>query len=296
MTSPVLQRLSSPLLSSKQLELTVLRLDSIHPEIQGNKWFKLQHNLAHAQQIKCNKIISFGGAYSNHLYALAAAGSALGLKTVGVVRGEIVEPLNPVIRFLKARGMELIPVSRSDYRRKEDPDFLQSLLDDHGPAFVIPEGGSNELGARGCEDIAGLIASALPQDSHAVTALACGTGTTMAGIVDGFAELGARGSVLGLSVLKAPGFIGESVRESLRHAKLGALSWSVNDTYHCGGYAKKTPELLRFMDDFQAQHGLPLEHVYTGKLFFALDSMIRQDSFAPDTHICAVHTGGIVSL
>ncbi|MFT4861263.1 MAG: 1-aminocyclopropane-1-carboxylate deaminase [Pseudohongiellaceae bacterium] len=291
---PQLQVLASPLLESKQLRLSVLRLDTMHREIQGNKWFKLRLNLARAVDGGAHKIVSFGGAYSNHLYALAAAGSALGVETVGFVRGEIVEPFNPVIRFLKAHNMALIPLSRSDYRRKADPNFLEALLAKHGPAYLIPEGGSNELGVKGCEDIAKLVALAIPVNNQSIVALACGTGATMAGVVNGFASLGTANSVLGVSVLKAPGYMGNAVAEKLPLASSAAIAWSVSDDYHWGGYGKSNPQLEKFMAGFAQQHDVPLEHVYTGKLFFALDSMIRQDVFPAGSHICALHTGGIV--
>ncbi len=291
---PRLQVLTSPLLESKQLRLSVLRLDTVHQEIQGNKWFKLRLNLAHAVAGADQKIASFGGAYSNHLYALAAAGSALGVETVGFIRGEIVEPFNPVIAFLKARNMALIPLSRSDYRRKADPIFLESLLAEHGPAYVIPEGGSNELGVKGCEDIAKLVALAMPVDDQPIVALACGTGATMAGVVNGFTGLGTANKVMGVSVLKAPGYISQAVAAKTTAAASAAAAWSVSDDYHWGGYGKSHPQLEKFMAGFAQQHDLPLEHVYTGKLFFALDAMIRQDAFPAGSHICALHTGGIV--
>ena len=292
-SAPRLQNLESPMLESKQLKLSVLRLDAMHPEIQGNKWFKLRLNLAHALSIGSSKVISFGGAYSNHLVALAAAGSVLGLETVGIVRGEIVEPFNPVIRLLKAHKMTLIPISRTDYKRKDTPGFLQEVVGEHGSAFVIPEGGSNELGVQGCEDLASLVKSAMPADSNPIVALACGTGATMAGIVNGLAKLGGKNRVLGVSVLKAPGYLAQAVAAKLKMADSSLVPWSVSDDYHCGGYGKSNVQLSGLIADYKLQHGLPLEHVYTGKLFFALDSLVKQDAFPPGSHICALHTGGI---
>jgi 1-aminocyclopropane-1-carboxylate deaminase len=292
--SPKLQKLQSPLLESKQLQLSILRLDSMHPTIQGNKWFKLRLNLAHAVNRGYSKVISFGGAYSNHLYALAAAGSALGLETLGVVRGELVEPFNPVISFVKRNNMALVPVTRAEYRRKHEANFLAQLLEQFGPAYVIPEGGSNKLGVEGCEDIASLIASVSSLDNNTVTALACGTGATMAGVVDGFVKLDVSNRVLGVSVLKAPGLLAKSVAQQIRRPGSAAVPWSVSDDYHFGGYGKANPQLVKFIAESREQHSLPLEHVYTGKLLFALDSMIRQNKFPPGTHICALHTGGVI--
>ncbi len=292
--SPQLQRLTSPLLDAHQLRLSVLRLDSIHGEIQGNKWFKLRLNLMQAIQSDCSRVISFGGAYSNHLYALAAAGSALGIETVGMIRGEIVEPLNPVIGFLKQKNMRLVPVSRSDYRRKDDPSFLAQILEEVGPGLIIPEGGSNTLGVEGCEEITKILASIAPLDDKSVIAMACGTGATMAGVVKGAANLGGLWEILGVSVLNAPGFLEQAVSKHLSQHRLTSPFWSVSDAFHFGGYAKTCPDLLSFIANYSMQHSLPLEPVYTGKLFFALDAMIRQNKFAPGSHIYALHTGGMI--
>ncbi len=294
--TPQLQHLTSPELEASRLRLSVLRLDSIHPEIQGNKWFKLRLNLARAIQTNHSRVISFGGAYSNHLYALAAAGSALGLATVGVVRGEITDPSNPVIQFLKQKHMRLIPVSRTDYRRKDDPSFQAQILEEIGPSYIIPEGGSNAFGVEGCEAIAEILAAAATLGDNTVIATACGTGATMAGVVSGAARLGMPWEVLGVSVLNAPGYLGQEVSNHLSRCRYTSPVWSVSDDYHFGGYAKTSLELAAFIASFSAQHGLPLEPVYTGKLFFALDSMIRQDKFAPGSHICALHTGGIIQF
>ncbi len=296
MQMPPLQAITHPDLRDKDITLSVLRLDRIHPEIQGNKWFKLRLNLADALEQGFSSVMSFGGVYSNHLVALAAAGSQLGLRTIGVVRGEIAEPNNPVITFLKQHNMRLIALSRSEYRRKQEPSVMSSLLALEGPAYLIPEGGGNALGTKGCEDIAGLLQQGANETENVVVALACGTGTTMAGIINGLERRNLSCSVLGVSVLKAPGYLRAEVANRLNPTPDSSVRWQVSDDFHCGGYAKENAKLRKFLDDFQREQPLPLEHVYTGKLFYGLHSMIQRGDFLPGTRICAIHTGGLLPV
>lgn len=291
--APLLEPLNSPLLKSKHVGFSVLRLDQLHERIQGNKWFKLKQNLHQALAQGQNQIVSFGGAYSNHLYALATAGELLGFKTVGVVRGELVEPLNPILRYVKSKGMTLIPVTRSEYRRKDDPKFIEALLAKTGPAFLIPEGGSNDLGFSGCKDIAKMVYKANPPE-NAIIAMPCGTGTTLAGIVADLSSSGASHSALGISVLKAPGMITASVKGWLSQSPMNSsVQWEVNDDFHFGGYAKSSLELKEFTRTFSKIHGIPIEPVYTGKMFFALFELISKGYFPIGSEVIALHTGGI---
>lgn len=286
--------ISCELLDRKSVTLSMLRLDLIHPYLQGNKWFKLRYNLQACQEQGFDQILSFGGAYSNHLFALAAAGAHLGLNTVGIIRGELVEPLNPVLAFCQARGMHLHPVSRQQYREKADPSFLHELVERFGNSYIVPEGGSNDLALLGCEEIATL-ACAQAQQPDAIIALACGTGTTMAGVLRGLQRRHAKHSVLGVSVLKAKGYIEGEVERWLGESASGAFPpWHVSDSFHCGGYAKSSMELTEFIENFKDISDIPLEPVYTGKLMLGLFSMIEADAFSPGTEIIALHTGGII--
>ncbi|MFF0221125.1 1-aminocyclopropane-1-carboxylate deaminase/D-cysteine desulfhydrase [Streptomyces sp. NPDC004629] len=266
------------------VRLLLKRDDLIHPELIGNKWRKLAPNLASAAG---RTIVTFGGAYSNHLRATAAAGRLLGLTTIGVVRGEELadRPLNPSLARCAADGMRLHFVDRSTYRAKTDPRILAALLRATGAedAHVIPEGGSNAEAVRGCR--------ALGEElrGHAdVVAVACGTGGTLAGLAAGLAP-GRR--ALGITVLKG-GFLAAEVR-ALQERAFGAPrgSWSLDDRFHCGGYARTTPELDAFAEDFEQRHGLPVERLYVAKLLYGLVALTDEGAFPPGTTVAAVVTG-----
>ncbi|MFT4671168.1 MAG: 1-aminocyclopropane-1-carboxylate deaminase [Pseudohongiellaceae bacterium] len=296
LATPPVNQINCELLAGKAVSLRVLRLDKIHPHIHGNKWFKLKLNLRAAQEQGHSRLISFGGAYSNHLYALAAAGSYFGLETIGIVRGELIEPLNPVLAFCRSSGMTLRAISRTDYRRKEDLEFLQELTAKYGPAYVIPEGGSNALAFAGCREIADMACS-ITGDSKATIAMACGTGATMTGVIEGLQILQAPHSVLGVSVLNAKGMIADHIESGLNKSELSVnVPWYVSDSFHCGGYAKRNLELSEFIEGFAEISDIPIEPVYTAKLLFGLFSMIEADAFPRGAQIIALHTGGIVGV
>ncbi len=296
-----IQAVSHHLLEEADVSFDVLRLDLVHPHIHGNKWFKLKHNLDQLRQSGARRVLSFGGAWSNHLYALAAAGKHFELETIGVIRGELVEPLNPVLDFAKKQGMQLIPVSREDYRRKTEKDFIDRLHQQLGDFYLIPEGGSNALALKGCEEIADLILQSSWRESRDVTgsdyvALACGTGMTMAGLISGFSKSSAPllPELLGFSVLKGEGYLSSEVSDYLADVALQqSLSWRMLEDYHCGGYAKTDGALRKFLQEFSGFSDIPIEPVYTGKVFFGLFEMIKQGQFEPGSRILALHTGGI---
>ncbi len=294
---PRLQRLTASCLDQRDIRLSVLRLDEINPLVFGNKWFKLKYNLLTSQEQGFSRLLSFGGAYSNHLMAVAAAGQQCGLETVGVVRGELVQPLNPVLQFAADRGMKLQGISRSLYRHKGSPEFHEALRSRWGDCYFIPEGGSNALGVKGCREIASLVSWELGAGQR-LLAMACGTGATMAGVIQGFsANVAIRLEILGVSVLKAPGYLSANVSHWLEAGKLTTEpSWRIDDDSHFGGYARSNPVLERFMSVFSEAHGIPLEPVYTGKLFWRLDQDIRSGRIAPGTDIIALHTGGYIPV
>ena len=294
---PRLQRLTAPLLDQHDIRLSVLRLDEINPLVFGNKWFKLKHNLRASQEQGFSRILSFGGAYSNHLMAVAAAGELYGLETIGVVRGELVRPLNPVLQFAVDRGMNLQGISRSQYRQKDSVEFTEVLKSQWGECYLIPEGGSNALGVQGCREIAGLVCWQ-PDARRRLLAMACGTGATMAGVIQGFgANTETSIEILGVSVLKAPGYMSRMVSRWLDpRSQSSEPSWRIDDESHFGGYARSNPVLDQFMSDFTQAHGIPLEPVYTGKLFWRLDQDIRAGLIAPGTEVIALHTGGYIPV
>ena len=293
-SKPPIDALHCELLRRSGVSLNVLRLDKCHPLLSGNKWYKLKYNLLEFQQQPDLPILSFGGAYSNHLHALAAAGKLFGIRTIGVVRGEMPEPLNPVLAFAKEQGMTLLPVSRGDYRHKLEPEFLEGLRVRFGDFHLLPEGGSNSLAIKGCEEIASLLKWQKP-GSKQLVALCCGTGTTMAGLIKGLSEIESESApdVLGISVLKGDGYLQAEILGQLQaSACTDPIGWRVDDAHHCGGYARSNSALQSFLSEFAEFSDLPLEPVYTGKLFYALFDLIEKGVISAGTEIVAIHSGG----
>ncbi|WP_190097099.1 1-aminocyclopropane-1-carboxylate deaminase/D-cysteine desulfhydrase [Streptomyces griseoflavus] len=266
------------------VRLLLKRDDLIHPELIGNKWRKLAPNLHEAAG---RTVLTFGGAYSNHLRATAAAGRLLGLRTVGVVRGQelAARPLNPSLARCAADGMRLHFVERSAYRRKTEPDTLAAVLRAAGAedAYVVPEGGSNAAAVRGCRALGAELAGHTD-----VAAVACGTGGTLAGMAAGAGD-GMR--VLGVPVLKG-GFLTGAIR-ALQTGAFGGPrgDWSLEDRFHFGGYARTTPELEAFAEDFEHRHGVPVERVYVAKLLCALVALAEEGAFPRGSTVAAVITG-----
>ncbi|GHH81751.1 1-aminocyclopropane-1-carboxylate deaminase [Streptomyces sulfonofaciens] len=287
-------RLPSPLVpvdddrfTRRGVRLLLKRDDLIHPDLVGNKWRKLAPNLAAAAG---RTLATFGGAYSNHLRATAAAGRLLGLPTLGFVRGQELagRPLNPSLARCAADGMRLRFVDRTTYRHKRRPEVLDGLLAEAGArdAYVLPEGGSNAHAVRGC--------AALGRELRGradVAAVACGTGGTLAGLAAG---LGGRQRALGVPILKG-GFLGEEIR-ALQEAAFGGPrgTWWLDERFHFGGYARTDPELDAFAEDFEARHarhGLGIERLYVAKMLYALTTLAQEGAFAPGTTVAAVVTG-----
>ncbi|MEU9620263.1 1-aminocyclopropane-1-carboxylate deaminase/D-cysteine desulfhydrase [Streptomyces sp. NPDC088846] len=264
------------------VRLLLKRDDLIHPDLPGNKWRKLAPNLRAAAG---RTVLTFGGAYSNHLRATAAAGRLLGFRTVGVVRGDELagRPLNPSLTQCAADGMTLHFVDRATYRAKADPEVLAGLLSAFGECCVIPEGGSNALAAQGCTELGHEL-----RGRADVVAVACGTGGTLAGLAAGLAP-GQR--ALGIPVLRG-GFLGAAVGELQQEAFGGpAGSWSLDERFHFGGYARTPPRLHAFADDFEQRHGLPVERLYVAKLLYALTALAEEGAFPAGTTVAAVITG-----
>ncbi|MFF4353336.1 1-aminocyclopropane-1-carboxylate deaminase/D-cysteine desulfhydrase [Streptomyces sp. NPDC001530] len=266
------------------VRLLLKRDDLIHPELIGNKWRKLTPNLEAAAG---RTVVTFGGAYSNHLRATAAAGRLLSLPTLGVIRGQELadRPLNPSLARCVADGMRLHFVDRSTYRRKAEPETLSGILRAMGAedAYVVPEGGSNSLAVRGCQELGAELRG------HAdVIALACGTGGTLAGLAAGLTP---DQRALGFPVLKG-GFLSADI-QALQQTAFGARrgSWSLDDRFHFGGYARTTPELDTFAEDFEQRHGLPVERLYVAKMLYGLVALAEEGAFTRGTTVAAVITG-----
>ncbi|MFE9019696.1 1-aminocyclopropane-1-carboxylate deaminase/D-cysteine desulfhydrase [Streptomyces sp. NPDC007808] len=284
-------RLPSPLqepadgrFTRRGVRLLLKRDDLIHPELIGNKWRKLAPNLRAAAG---RTVVTFGGAYSNHLRATAAAGRLLGLSTVGVVRGQELadRPLNPSLARCVADGMRLHFVDRSTYRRKTEPETLAAVLRAAGAqdAYVVPEGGSNALAVGGCEALGGEL-----RGQADVVAVACGTGGTLAGLAAG---LGPGQRALGVPVLRG-GFLADDVRALQEEAFGGPRGeWRLDERFHFGGYARTSPELDAFAEDFERRHGVPVERLYVAKLLYGLVALAEEGAFPRGTTVAAVVTG-----
>ncbi len=293
--TPPLERVELAFLSERSIRLSVLRLDKIHESIHGNKWFKLRQNIEAITSSGSKQVLSFGGAWSNHLQALASAGKTFGFNTIGVIRGELPEQSNPVLDYLRQQGMHLHSVSREQYRHKNDPQFLAELKQLFGDYYHLPEGGSNRLAVAACRDIANYLQWSGEACAQLVS-IACGTGATLAGIVLGLETSQQHQiKVQGVSVLKAPGYIHKQVNTWLEEfGSTRQVHWHIEDDFHCGGYARRNAELDSFMACAAQCCPVPIEPVYTGKLALALYQHICQGEIAPGTEIIAIHTGGIL--
>jgi len=295
---PLIETLHDPFLLESNIQFDLLRLDTIHPLVNGNKWFKLKLNLQQALDDHHHTLLSFGGAYSNHIRALAAASSMLKIKSIGVIRGERTLPLNPVLQFAHDNDMKLHFVSRANYKLKHTPEFIEVLKEQFGDFYLIPEGGSNELGVKGCEDILDYLDhSADPEDKgrNCYLAVACGTGATLAGLIRGVARKGLGIDIMGVAVLKGAGYLEKEVSSWL----VGDLqeasypNWNIELDYHCGGYAKHNPALLSFIERFERVNQVSIEPVYTGKLLAGIYDLIENGLIPAGSQVIAIHTGGV---
>ena len=279
-------------LKEKNIQLYVLREDLIHPEISGNKWRKLKYNLREAKNQGLNKIVTYGGAYSNHIAATAAAGRSFGIETIGIIRGEETLPLNSTLQSAANNGMKFKYVSRNFYREdKYNALFLEGLKNEVGDFYLVPEGGSNAFAVKGCTEIKNNITV-----DFDVIACACGTGGTIAGIV---ASLDNSKEIIGFPALKGGGFLVNDIHRLLNEYSLKfdvAIennNWKLNTDFHFGGYGKINNELVNFVNEFNYKHNIPLDLIYTGKMMFGIYQTIKTTNQLNGKKIVVVHTGGL---
>lgn len=275
-----------PLEFPNGIELYIKREDLVHPIISGNKFRKLKYNLQEAKRLGCKKLLTFGGAFSNHIVAVAGAGAEFGFETIGIIRGEELQDKiqeNPSLLKAQQFGMQFNFVDRNQYRDKMDPNFLALLTARYGSFYLIPEGGTNELAIRGCEEI---ITAA---DKIAFSHICCAVGTagTLSGIIN---ASNADQQIIGFSSLKGS-FLSEVICNFAQQK-----NWSVIESYHFGGYGKVTDELIRFMNAFYDKYQVPLDPIYTGKMMFGILDLIQQNYFPPHSKIVAIHTGGLQGI
>lgn len=264
------------------VQLTIKRLDQIHPQISGNKFFKLKYNFLAAKQHAKNTLITFGGAYSNHIAATAYAAHRFGFQSIGIIRGEELakKPLNPTLATAQQFGMQLNFISREQYRLKDQREYLRELETRYPNSYIIPEGGTNQLAIQGCCEIL----TPYDRENYDVICCAVGTGGTITGLIEASA---AHQHILGFSALKGI-FLSDAVAQLT-----SKRNWKILDDYCFGGYAKTAPELLEFIQNFEKKYQIPLEQVYTGKMLFGIFDLISKGYFAENTRILAIHSGGL---
>ncbi len=273
-----------PDLRERDVRLWIRREDELFPGLSGNKYRKLKYNLREMQRAGHHTLLTFGGAYSNHIHAVAGAGRQFGFCAIGVIRGEELAdaPLNPTLADARDAGMHLHFVSRRDYARRHTREYLRELLEHFGPAYLLPEGGTNQAAVRGCAEI-------LNESDAGYDRVCCSVGT--GGTLAGLAAAAAPGQqVRGYAALKASG-----LEASLREWIPGE-HWTLSGEYHFGGYARIDARLVRFINDFRTKTGVPLDPVYTGKMLYGILEETRQGQFQPGTRILAIHTGGLQGI
>ncbi|QQL48444.1 1-aminocyclopropane-1-carboxylate deaminase/D-cysteine desulfhydrase [Mucilaginibacter ginkgonis] len=279
-SSPV-EQIHDDLFDAKGLKVFIKRDDMIHTFISGNKWRKLKYVLCDARQNGRNHLVTFGGAFSNHVIATAAAAAKFGFTSTGFVRGE--EVTNDTLFLCRLHGMQLIFTDRESYRDK--PALFEKHFGGDSKAYFIDEGGASALGARGCAE---MVAEFPNVYDHIFCA--AGTGTTAAGILNGLKDLPTQIHVV--SALKG----GEFLKDDIDGYLEGKYRYELHTDYHFGGYAKTTLELTDFIKSFIERTGILIEPVYTGKMMYAFYDMVKRDTFAPESSILAIHTGGLIGL
>jgi len=289
MNSIPLPQITHPDLKRAEVKLFLLREDLHHSTISGNKWRKLKYNLIEAKKLSHHTLLTFGGAYSNHIHATAAAGKEFGFKTIGLIRGEKHERLNPTLRAAQDWGMRLQYVSRNEYKLRELPEFVEGLKSKFGKFYLLPEGGTNYLAVQGCaEMVLGV------KENFDYWCVSCGTGGTLVGIIQG---LQGQAKIIGFSALKNGGFLRGNVSTLL--GEFGAENhhnWEINVDNHFGGYAKFTRGLIDFINQFKTRHQIPLDPIYTGKMMCGIFGLARQSYFPKNSRVLAIHTGGIQGI
>lgn len=269
----------------KNIELSIKREDLIHPFVSGNKYRKLKYNVLQAREENKTTLLTFGGAFSNHIAAVASAGKAEDFNTIGIIRGEELKDkvdTNPTLSFAKSCGMTFIFISRKDYRDKSNPNFISNLKDQFGDFYLIPEGGTNNLAIKGSEEI-------LNEKDSKFDYICCavGTGGTISGIINASKS---NQKVLGFSSLKGD-FLNKDISKFVT-----STNWELITDYHFGGYGKINDSLITFINKFKSENKIPLDPIYTGKMMFGIFDLIKKGYFKPNSKILAIHTGGLQGI
>lgn len=279
-----------PILKEQKVELYIKREDLLHPFISGNKFRKLKYNLQEAKKQNKQSFVTFGGAYSNHILATAAAGKEYGFTTVGVIRGEELGvdlhktlSQNPTLRKAHEFGMNFLFVTRSRYQQKKESSFLMELENQFPNSYFLPEGGTNLLAIKGCEEI-------LTDADAGFTHIACamGTGGTVIGVINS--------SSIAQKVMVFPALKGNWIVDEIKSLQPNKSNWKVISDYHFGGYGKITEELITFINEFKKETAIALDPIYTGKMLFGILKEIQKGKFEQGDKILAIHTGGLQGI
>ena len=276
-----LNEVNDELFVRKGIKLFVKRDDLIHPQISGNKWRKLKYNIEEMRRQGKNTMLTFGGSYSNHILAAAAAGKEFDFETIGIIRGEEPKEKNERLKYAGRSEMKLHFVSREKFRTITTPEFLDEMKKIFGDFYLVPQGGANEPGVKGCSEIVSEI-----KTDFTHICCAAGTGATLAGIAS---SLPAGKTAIGFCVHKGFG----SVKEDLVKWTRAKNNFMLMTDYHFGGFAKSTEELKNFTETFSREKQIPVEPVYTGKMFYGIYDLVKQNFFPPGSVIITIHTGGI---
>lgn len=266
-------------------EISLKREDQIHPFVSGNKFRKLKYNLKAVKDQNRHTLLTFGGAFSNHIAATASAGREYGIQTIGIIRGEELEDKidkNPTLAFAKAQGMQLQFISREKYKLKDTPDILKYFKKCFGDFYLLPEGGTNSLAVKGCEEIL------TPQDTiFDYICVPVGTGGTMAGIVNSSKP---HQRIVGFSALKG-NFLEKEIKKWTTK-----INWEITDAFCFGGYAKVNEELVDFINEFKTKTNIALDPIYTGKMLYGIFELAKSGFFPKNSRILAIHTGGLQGI
>ena len=268
------------------VSLTVKREDLLHPVVSGNKYRKLHYNLIEAKRQQKATLLTFGGAYSNHIAAVAAAGMEHSFKTIGIIRGEELQDKisdNPTLSYAQECGMQFLFISREHYRNKSDLKFIGDLQNRFGDFYLLPEGGTNALAIKGCEEI---LTKEDQKFEHICVPV--GTGGTIAGLIN---SAGSKQNVLGFAALK-----GDFIIDQVNTLTTRSQNWKINTDYHFGGYGKINDKLITFINEFRSQTGIPLDPIYTGKMLYGIIDLTKKKYFEKEHSLLVIHTGGLQGI
>ncbi len=268
------------------VEVFMKRTDLVHPIISGNKWYKMKYNIIEMKKQGYNTLLTFGGAYSNHIHAAAHAGKLFGFKTIGLIRGEEHLPLNSTLQSAINDGMELHYVDRTTFRKRETNKFIETLKEKFGDVYILPVGGTNTIALKGCSEIIDEI-----NIDYDYICSASGSGGTFAGLVVG---LNGRKRAIAFPALKGGGFLKDIISKLVfDYTGRSFSNWEINTDYHFGGFAKLSKELVDFTHEFNRLNGFELDYIYTNKMMFGIADLIKKGFFKSGETVVAIHSGGL---